>query len=83
MATRTIGLEQARKQLPQLAESAHSGMGSLLTKHGKPYAAIVGPELLLKSRRKQSFLALRGTGKGLWGKSPAQKIADLREEWTK
>ena len=38
MTHRSIGLEQGRKQLPQLAELAHSGQGSLLTKHGKPYA---------------------------------------------
>ncbi|MDB5871565.1 MAG: Phd YefM [Ramlibacter sp.] len=81
MATRTIGLEQGRKQLPQLAELAHGGQGSLLTKHGKPYAAIVSPDLLLKLRRKPSFLALRGTGKGLWGKSAARLIAGLRDEW--
>lgn len=81
MAIRTIGLEQGRKQLPQLAELAHGGVGSLLTKHGKPYAAIVAPDLLLNPRRKPSFLALRGTGKGLWGKSAAQHVAALRDEW--
>jgi antitoxin (DNA-binding transcriptional repressor) of toxin-antitoxin stability system len=81
MATRSIGLEQGRRQLPQLAELAHGGEGSLLTRHGKPYAAIVAPEVLLKSRRKPSFLALRGSGKGLWGKSAARHIAALRDDW--
>jgi antitoxin (DNA-binding transcriptional repressor) of toxin-antitoxin stability system len=81
MATRSIGLEQGRRQLPQLAELAHGGEGSLLTRHGKPYAAIVAPEVLLKSRRKPSFLALRGSGKGLWGKSAARDIAQLRDDW--
>jgi antitoxin (DNA-binding transcriptional repressor) of toxin-antitoxin stability system len=82
MPTRIVGLEQGRKQLPQLAELANAGDGTLLTKHGKPYAAIVAPELLLSSRRrKPSFLALRGTGKGLWGKSASSHIAALREEW--
>ena len=81
MATQKIGLEQGRKQLPQLAALANSGQSSLLTKHGKPYAAIVAPALLLKSRRKPSFLALRGTGKGMWGKSVKQHIARLRDEW--
>jgi antitoxin (DNA-binding transcriptional repressor) of toxin-antitoxin stability system len=81
MATRTIGLEEGRRQLPQLAERAHAGQGSLLTKHGKPYAAIVPPEVLLRSRRKPSFLALRGSGKGLWGRSVSSHIAKLRDEW--
>jgi antitoxin (DNA-binding transcriptional repressor) of toxin-antitoxin stability system len=80
MRTRTVGLEEGRKQLPQLAALAHSGQGSLLTKHGKPYAAIVAPELLLNARRRPSFLALRGTGKGLWG-TPSVQVAKLREEW--
>ena len=81
MASRSIGLEEGRKQLPRLAELAHRGQGSLLTKHGKPYAAIVAPELLTRSRRKPSFLALRGTGKGLWGKSAGAHVGALRDEW--
>ncbi|MEO7391571.1 MAG: hypothetical protein ABIU58_05320 [Ramlibacter sp.] len=81
MPPRSVGLEQGRKQLPELAQLAHSGQGSVLTKHGKPYAAIVSAEVLLKSRRKPSFLALRGTGKGMWGRSAAAHIARLRNEW--
>jgi len=81
MTHRSIGLEQGRKQLPQLAELAHSGQGSLLTKHGKPYAAIVAPEVLLQPRRRLSFLSLRGTGKGMWGRSARAHVATLRDEW--
>ncbi|MRD47426.1 Prevent-host-death protein [Caenimonas koreensis DSM 17982] len=81
-ATRTLGLEEGRKQLPQLAALAHAGEGSLLTKHGKPYAAIVSPDLLVKSRRKSALLSLRGTGKGLWGKSAAKYVAELRDDWS-
>ncbi|MBC5766455.1 type II toxin-antitoxin system Phd/YefM family antitoxin [Ramlibacter albus] len=80
MRNRTVGLEEGRRQLPQLAELAHSGQGSLLTKHGKPYAAIVAPDVLLNARRRSSFLALRGTGKGLWGKATSH-VAKLRDEW--
>lgn len=80
MRTRTLGLEEGRRQLPQLAQLAHSGQGSLLTKHGKPYAAIVAPEVLMNTRRRPSFLALRGTGKGLWGQAAAH-VDQLREEW--
>jgi antitoxin (DNA-binding transcriptional repressor) of toxin-antitoxin stability system len=81
MAQRSIGLEQGRKQLPMLAELAHGGEGSLLTKHGRPYAAIVPAELLTRVRRRPSFLALRGSGKGLWGKSGASHVKALRDEW--
>ena len=81
MPIQRIGLEQGRNQLPHLASLANAGQGSLLTKHGKPYAAIVAPGLLLKARRRPSFLALRGSGKGLWGKSVARHVAQLRDEW--
>lgn len=78
---RTIGIEQGRNTLPQLALRAFGGEPSVLTKHGKPYAAIVPLEMV---RRAQSgnagFLALRGTGKGLWGAEPVQLIAEMRDE---
>ena len=82
MTLRSIGLEQGRNHLPELASRAHAGEPSLLTRHGKPYAAIVSPQLLDKAMRRPSgFLSLRGTGKGLWGDSPARHVADLRDEW--
>jgi antitoxin (DNA-binding transcriptional repressor) of toxin-antitoxin stability system len=81
MSLRIIGLEQGRNTLPELASRAHSGEPSLLTRHGKPYAAIVSPDVLMRSRPRTRFLSLRGTGKGLWGASPSQAIADARSEW--
>ena len=81
MTLRTVGLEQGRSTLPELASRAHAGEPSLLTRHGKPYAAIVSPDLLVKARPRARFLALRGSGKGLWGVSPAADIAALRNEW--
>jgi len=32
-------------------------------------------------RPRARFLALRGTGKGLWGASPADVGAELRDDW--
>jgi hypothetical protein len=82
MAIRSIGLKQGRKLLSHLAGLANGGQGILLTKYGKPYAAIVEPEVLLRTRRKKSsFLALRGTGKGLWGRSASKGIAAARGGW--
>ncbi|WP_225785438.1 type II toxin-antitoxin system Phd/YefM family antitoxin [Xenophilus sp. Marseille-Q4582] len=82
MSLRTVGLEQGRSNLPELASRARAGEPSLLTRHGKPYAAIVSPELLAKATRRPSgFLSLRGTGRGLWGPAPARHVADLRDEW--
>ena len=77
----TVGIEQGRNTLPQLALRAFGGEPCVLTKHGKPYAAIVPLEMVQRAQlRKSSFSALRGTGKGLWGDTPAQMIADMRDE---
>ena len=76
-----IGLDEGRSTLPRLAALAHTGQASLLTRHGKPFAAIVAPEVLLASRPRPAFLALRGSGRGLWGPSASAAVADLRDEW--
>lgn len=78
-----LGLEQCRIKLPALAALAHAGSHSIITKHGKPYAALVSVQALDKAtgQRKTSLLALAGTGKGLWGDSPSRTIATLRDEW--
>lgn len=81
----SYGLEQARIQLPHIVAEAHAGMASVITRHGKPYAAIVPLQDLEKSRAltntAPNLLALRGTGRGLWGKDVAQTISDMRDEW--
>ena len=77
----TVGIEQGRNTLPQLALRAFGGEPCVLTKHGKPYAAIVPLDMVKRAQAgKNSFLALRGTGKGLWGDTPVQMIADIRNE---
>lgn len=85
--TTRYGLEQARIQLPALVAKANAGVASVITRHGKPFAAIVSIQDLEKStaspQQASSILALRGTGRGLWGKSPAKTIAGLRDEWDK
>jgi prevent-host-death family protein len=84
-ANPSYGLEQARIQLPAIIANAHSGVASVITRHGKPYAAVVPLKDLEKSRSplraSSSLLALRGTGQGLWGANVSQTIAKLRGEW--
>jgi prevent-host-death family protein len=79
MARRTYGAEDARARLPELLEKAHGGVASVITKRGKPYAALVPPGQL--SVRKSSVMQLRGSGRGLWGKQPARTIQRMRDEW--
>ena len=77
----SYGLEQARIQLPAIVANANAGVASVITRHGKPYAAIVPIRDLQKSRPASGILTLRGTGRGLWGGSPAKTVAKLRDEW--
>jgi len=84
MSTPThYGFEQARAQLPTLMAKAHAGQSSIITKHGKPYAAIVPLADLAQSRKRsdKAFLNLQGSGNGLWIKKSGDTIAQLRDEW--
>ena len=74
------GAEQARKQFPRLVEEAARGHPTLITKHGRPYAAIVSADSLARGGG-PDLLTLRGTGKGLWGKSIRRSIDRMRDEW--
>lgn len=80
----SYGLEQARIQLPAIVADAHAGHASVITRHGKPYAAIVPIQDFQKSHASSEasgLLALRGTGRGLWGAAVGKTIAELRDEW--
>ncbi len=75
------GVEEARRNLPALLERASRGEPSLVTKHGKDYAAIVPPQYLARHLGGPSILELRGSGRGLWGRSVSRTIDRLRDEW--
>ena len=81
----SYGLEQARIQLPNIVANAHAGIRSIITKHGKPYAAIVPLREVQKSSTDvdltSGILTLRGTGRGLWGTHVGQTVSELRDEW--
>ena len=79
-----IGVEQARATLPALVADAHAGQASVITRHGKPVAAIVPLASLANAAGRSAaadFLQLRGTGERLWGADVAQSIDALRNEW--
>ena len=83
-ANASYGLEQARIQLPAIIADAHAGVASIITRHGKPYAAVVPWQDFQKLHAADAvpgLLALRGTGRGLWGPHAGQTIAELRDEW--
>lgn len=77
-----LGIEVARRRLPELVAAAHRGDATLITRHGQPCAALVPASMLDAVRRPPvSLLALKGRAAGLWGKRPARTVAALREEW--
>jgi prevent-host-death family protein len=75
------GVEDARKNLPVLLERANRGQTVIITKRGKPFAAIVPIDQAPKQDQGLSLSALRGTGKGMWGKGAAVWVERLRKEW--
>jgi prevent-host-death family protein len=81
MRVKTCGAEEARASLPELLEQAHRGRVTVITKRGRPYAALVPVEHARVGVRRISISALRGTGAGLWGDDPAALIARMRDEW--
>jgi prevent-host-death family protein len=81
MASKTYGAEKARAHLPELLEEAHQGSSTIITKHGRPYAALVPLTKSVPSQKGASLLDLKGSGAGLWGRDPAKAVARLRDEW--
>jgi len=78
---RTKGVQQARQELPALVEAAHRGNRTIITKHGKPYAAIVPADEAMKKGRGVTVTQLRGTGRKIWKRNAAVEVSRLRDEW--
>jgi prevent-host-death family protein len=77
------GAEEARNQMPALLEAAEKGTSTIITKHGRPVAALVPLHHFSARTQQKPLLPLRGTGRGLWGKSSARTIRSLRDEWNR
>lgn len=78
---RRKGAEEARNQFPDLLAAAESGDATIITKHGRPIAALVPADQYEQTGRQQSLVPLKGTGRGLWGRNSAATIRNLRDEW--
>ena len=81
MPSKTCGAERERAHLPDLLDDAHQGASTIITKRGRPYAALVPLAESAPPRKGPSLLKLKGSGAGLWGRSPARTVARLRDEW--
>ena len=81
MPSKTCGAERARAHLPDLLDDAHQGLSTVITKRGRPYAALVPLAQSAPLRKSLSLLKMKGSGSGLWGRSSARTVGRLRDEW--
>lgn len=72
------GAEEARSHLPQLLDAAENGETTVITRHGRPVAALVP---IAGHHRQEPLTPLQGSGRGLWGEDSTRTIRELREEW--
>jgi prevent-host-death family protein len=82
-ATRRRGAEEARSQLPELLEAAEQGESTIITRHGRPVAALIPIDDYEASARQQPLLPSAGSGRGLWGKDSTRTLRRLRSEWSR
>jgi prevent-host-death family protein len=75
--------EEARNQLPDLLDAAESGAATIITRHGRPVAALVPVEAYVASTHQQPLTTVAGSGRGLWGKSSMRTLRRLRDEWSR
>lgn len=78
--SKRVGAQSARQNLPELIERAARGQTTIVTKHGKPCAAIVPVPEASRPSAGMGIEELAGSGKGLWGK-PAHYLRRARAEW--
>jgi prevent-host-death family protein len=77
------GAEDARNQLPDLLEAAENGRATIITKHGRPVAALVPLDAYDAASRQEPLVPMEGSGRGLWGEDSRRTLRDLRDEWSR
>jgi prevent-host-death family protein len=77
------GSEEARNELPTLLEDAEDGRATIITRRGRPVAALVPLAQYRASHRQQSLLTMEGSGRGLWRRNSAAALDKMRDEWSR
>jgi prevent-host-death family protein len=75
------GAEEARNRLPELLDAAENGQSTIITRRGRPVAALVPITALGAATAQQPLTPWQGSGRGLWGKDSARTVRRLRDEW--
>src|ERR1700676_2158411 len=74
------GAEEARNELPDLLTAAEKGRATIITRHGRPVAALVPIDAYGAAVRQPPLLPLQGSGRGLWGGNSTETIRKMRGE---
>jgi hypothetical protein len=61
------GMRLRFRELPDLLAAAEKGRATIITRHGRPVAALVPIGACGAAVRLPSLLPLKGSGRGLWG----------------
>jgi prevent-host-death family protein len=77
------GVEEARNQLADLLDAAEKGQSTIITRHGRPVAALMPIESYSTALRQLPLIPLAGSGRGLWGKDSTRTLRRLRDEWSR
>ncbi|HUO84393.1 MAG TPA: type II toxin-antitoxin system prevent-host-death family antitoxin [Thermoanaerobaculia bacterium] len=80
---RQRGAQQARNQLPDLLAAAEAGSSTIITRHGRPIAALIPVDEYRQAAGQRSLVEWKGSGKGLWGKNSSRTLRSLRDEWSR
>jgi prevent-host-death family protein len=76
------GAEEARNRLPELLAAAEQGQSTIITRHGRPIAALVPIAALAAAGGQQPLTPLAGSERPV-GKDSARTLRRLRAEWSR
>jgi len=77
------GAEEARSQLPELLTAAQHGRQTIITRHGRPVAALMPVSASGEASAQRSLLSLAGSGRGLYGRDSRATVRRLKDEWNR
>lgn len=82
-AMKRVRATDAGRQFANLLDAAQKGESTIVTRHGRPVAALVPFEAYHAVARQEPLLSVAGSGLGLWGKDSRTTIRRLRGEWSR
>jgi prevent-host-death family protein len=77
------GAAETRNQLANLLDAAEKGQSTIITRRGRPVAALVPIEAYAAAARQRPLTTVKGSGRGLWGNNSKRTGRALRNEWSR